>query len=267
MKNARRRASSIRVLKGEIVRFPSRFPLDIATDPGFLVRGKGLALQARFQGLAQVLARDGLGILGPAVVQLTPINEFSLGVEKIELRGAGRAVSLGSLLAGVMGDGKIEFQDPGPFLQTGRRVIGIFVGVVGTDADDPHSLGPIFGPDPRQLALDMLHVRAMPAEEDHQEQFIRGKIGEGQGLSGDHVRHPEFGGLGPQVQHGRAYRHNILLIIFYVSRNPDRPGTRLPFGRSLPPGGRPGRNSRPPPWRTLSYGPYVFSFWLFSWRL
>src|SRR5262245_28953276 len=79
----------------EIFRFIARLPFDVAPHArDLVVGGDFFAPEHEVERVAQILARDGLRAVRPAVVELAPVNQAPRLVEDIDVRRAGGTIRL-----------------------------------------------------------------------------------------------------------------------------------------------------------------------------
>ena len=82
----------------EIVGFVPRLPFDVATNARHLWIFNRLACQHRVDSGSKVFPGERAIGFRTAIIQLTAINEFSLGIEQEEIGSASSAILLRDLL-------------------------------------------------------------------------------------------------------------------------------------------------------------------------
>jgi hypothetical protein len=186
-----------------VVGLVARFPLDVAADAGDLVAGNRLARQHSLDGPVEVIAGDWLVVARPTRVKLASVGQLAVLIEEEQIRCAGgpeRASDLLGLIQQVR-------EAPPVLLGEGRHVLGPVLrvggGVVGVDRQHGQTLvHPLTGPLP-ECRPDVDDVRAVVADEGHQQARGPGHVGRAVQLS-LRVGEPEVGHPGAQGKHHRV---------------------------------------------------------------
>src|SRR5262249_43422468 len=110
-------------LPAEIVRLVGGLPFDVATRAGFLILVYRLVSQHSVESRPQVASGHWYSIRRPAVIQLTPVNQFPKAVKDKEVGGTSSRVTLGRLLRFVIEEWKPESKFLRHFLQARGAVI------------------------------------------------------------------------------------------------------------------------------------------------
>src|SRR3989338_4209570 len=203
----------------KIDRFVAGSPFDVAADTGTLGRsGDLLPREHRVDRGSEITTRHGFAVSGTAVIELTAISErkhsaFGLA-EKKKIRRTRGGIFLGDLLGVIVTKRKSPSEFAGHRLQTFGLVFGITGCIIGADGDDADVLLKIILPQSRKLELDVLDIRAVPAEEHHQQRFLVPEISRTDLFAGDGVFQTEIRRRGPQGDHhGRGQDHLSFSIV------------------------------------------------------
>ena len=149
----------------------------------------------------------------PAVIQLPAVHQLAIRVVKKKVRRALSVVRTCHILRLVVQIRKREselLRHLGQLLGPVLRRRGY---VVRADRDDSHSAAGIVAAQPGKLFLYVLHERAMPAEEHHQQPFVSGRDLSRHHSPCDHIGEAEIGRRAAQWLHRRrgADHHGLLL--------------------------------------------------------
>ena len=146
---------------------------------------------------------------GPAVVELTAVDETPVSVEEEEVRRTRGVVGLRNLLRLIeqIREGVAGFAG---FLGEARGgVLRVGLGVVRADRDDREAGVHVIPTELCDPGPHVSHVRAVAADEHHQERrSVRG-VGELQGVARDDIGKREVGRFGSQRQHLRLDAHPL----------------------------------------------------------
>jgi len=171
-------SSCTKILRGIVL-----LPLNVAAHAGFLLYGDGGACYKLFDGAGQVLTGHRFIVAGTGAVELAAIDEFFVGVEKKNIRGAGGAVGLGRRLIFIDKIGKGKAECFGYFHHPFRTVIRILAEVVTVDGDNLYSLHLVLLYFIDQLFSDMDDIRAVVTHEDDKKAFVYPTVGKNVGYS------------------------------------------------------------------------------------
>jgi hypothetical protein len=131
--------------------------------------GDRLAGQDPVEGVAQQRAGHRLAVAGGAVVEGAAVGEPAVGVVDEQVGGAHGPVVGRDLLALVQQVGEAEAGPAGLLGHAGRAVLGVGVEVVAVDGDRGQVPGGVVGHHLAEPALHVAHIRAVVAQEHHQQ--------------------------------------------------------------------------------------------------
>ncbi len=139
-------------------------PLDAAAYAGSLIAIDRLTTEHGLNGCTEIATCDRLVVTGAAVIELSMVGQMTISIKKIELWGAGRAIGLRDLLRLVVTERKRETQTYGHFFQFRRGIIGIVLGIITADRDDPQICLLIIMSESGKFLLHMYHIGTVPAD-------------------------------------------------------------------------------------------------------
>lgn len=142
-----------------------RLPLDATADAGSLITIDRFAGEYSLDGGAEVMAGHRLVVTRSAVIELSVVGQTAISIKQIEFRGAGRLIGFRDLLRLVVAEGECEPQTYSHFFQFWRGIIGIALGIIAADRDDPQILVLIVMSESGQLLLNMHHIGAVSTDE------------------------------------------------------------------------------------------------------
>jgi hypothetical protein len=117
--------------------------------------------------VAQVAAVERHGISGAAAIQLAPVHQLVVSVVQEQIRRAGRLEGSRHRLGWIGAVGEAPTLALGLGRHASRAVLGVGVHAVAADRQQRQPVGDI-ALQPAQLRLDVLHKRAVGADEQHQ---------------------------------------------------------------------------------------------------
>ncbi len=161
------------------------FPFDGAADAGILLLGADADFCDLLHGLEQIAAGVGGGGLLARGVELAAILQLQIGVEAEKIGRADCAVGLGHGLRFVMQVGKTEAVLRGEQLHIVEGVFGIGAHVVAVDGHRMHAQGAQLPGIAHHAVGHGLHIRAVIADEHHQQSLGAAQFGQGMAASVD----------------------------------------------------------------------------------
>src|SRR5215475_3497501 len=140
---------------GNILRHVPDSPFDAAADAGLLIRRRLPAFEGSVNCRTQIDAGERDVVLWTAIVELSPVNEYSITVEKKEVRSASRSESLSDALRfvdeigeGISGLGHL-------FSHSIPVIIGECHRIVRIDRDNGQTLFLVLGREAGKFIPDM----------------------------------------------------------------------------------------------------------------
>ena len=163
------------------------FPLDAASCAWLLCDGDTVAGQHRTDGRPQRCPINRLVVAGPAVVELTAVDEVPFLVEEEEIRCACCTICLGNLLGFVVAEGKGERERFGHCLQSFGGVIRVGVCVVAADGNHPYAFRDVVFSELRERYADVNDIGTVVADEHDEEPGLPRNIIQRHDAPRDHV--------------------------------------------------------------------------------
>jgi hypothetical protein len=162
------------------------------------------------RGRAQVRTGHGRFAVGPAAVELAAIRETAVAIEQVELRRARGAKRFRDFLRFVVqiGIGEAAFaREPGHF---GGGIGGMARHVVRADRHRRQALALIFGRELREAVQEVLDVRAVVANEGHEQRGRGCELLQAVHFAGT-IGQRERRRRCAQLQHGRLFHRSAPL--------------------------------------------------------
>lgn len=154
-----------------IKRFEAWFPLDVTATAGIPGLGCWLTVEHVLHGPAKVGPGRGGAATGARIVKLPGVGQFAVGVEEVEIRGAGSGIGFGDFLALIVEVGEGPAADLAELDHVFWGIGWIILNVVGADSDESHVLFGKLSRDFSELTGQVDNKRAVIADKCDDETF------------------------------------------------------------------------------------------------